>query len=418
VALLLLLCGLVACGGDPDDGATAPDAREDTAGLSVARVRALEQRVLDQRARALRERDLGLFLRSVDRRDPAFVARQRRYFRNLGQLPLAELRYRVLPRDWALSIPRRWGAEVDVPRVRLVMQLEGYDAVPVQRTVGFAFSFRKGRAVIVSESRRGGRLLLEGTPAPWDLAAITVREEDGVLGVFDDRTRATAPALTNAVREGVRQVADALPFDWDGHVVVYSLETPEVLATFTDVPGGALEHLGALTFPTYAREGGGRLASARMLVMPSSVRAGQPFLGRITRHELSHVAIGARDDGVPVWVSEGVAEYVAARDTPLSKRVIPSAAVDRARSGQEVLPGSEEFNNTDQEWHYALSWMACDYVAATDGEDRLWELVDAMHNGGAGTSDREQDRVLEQVLGYDGTELARRASARIRNIYG
>ena len=66
------------------------------------------------------------------------------------------------------------------------------------------------------------------------------------------------------------------------------------------------------------------------------------------------------------------------------------------------MPVSKEFNNTDQEWHYALSWMACDYIAASHGESRLWELVDAMHNGGQGTSDDEQDRVLVQVLGYDG----------------
>ena len=76
------------------------------------------------------------------------------------------------------------------------------------------------------------------------------------------------------------------------------------------------------------------------------------------------------------------------------------------------------FNDSDQEWHYALSWMACDYIVATYGESRIWELVDAMHNGGEGTSDQDQDRVLEQVLGYDSHELARRAAARIRNIYG
>lgn len=416
---LLLLCGLVACGGDPEGDVVRPNASPEPGGLSPARVRAKEQRVLDQRVRAVRERDVALFLRSVDRRDPALVARQRRYFRNLVQLPLAELRYRVLRTKWeGVSVPRRWGAEVDVPRVRLVMQLDGYDAVPVQRTVGFAFAFRKGRAVIVSDRTAQGRLLLDGTPAPWDLVPITAREEDGVLGIFDRHTRASATTLTTAVRDGVERVGDGLPFDWGGRVVVYSVQAPKILATFTDVPGGSLEHLGALTFPTYAREGGRRLASARMLVMPSSVSAGQPFLGRITRHELSHVAIGARDDGVPVWVSEGVAEYVAARGVPLSERIIPSAAVDRARSGLEELPASKDFNNTDQEWHYALSWMACDYIAATDGEARVWELVAAMHNGGEGTTDDQQDRVLEQVLGYDSTELARRASARIRNIYG
>ena len=41
-----------------------------------------------------------------------------------------------------------------------------------------------------------------------------------------------------------------------------------------------------------------------------------------------------------------------------------------------------------------------------------------MHNGGEGTADADQDRVLDQVLGFDSRELARRAAARIRNIYG
>jgi hypothetical protein len=155
-----------------------------------------------------------------------------------------------------------------------------------------------------------------------------------------------------------------------------------------------------------------------MLLMPSSVRAGQPFLGRITRHELSHVAIGVRDDGAPTWVSEGLAEYLGAREVPVDERIIPTAALQRARSVAATLPGSKEFNNSDQEWHYALSWMACDYIAETFGEERLWELMDAMHNGGVGTPDTQQDRVLEQVLGFDAQELALRAAARIRKIYG
>jgi len=103
---------------------------------------------------------------------------------------------------------------------------------------------------------------------------------------------------------------------------------------------------------------------------------------------------------------------------PVRDRIIPTAALQRARSVAATLPDSKDFNNSDQEWHYALSWMACDYIVATYGEARIWELVDAMHNGGEGTTDRDQDRVLGQVLGYDNHELARRAAARIRNIYG
>jgi hypothetical protein len=416
--VLLACLGLVGCSGDGEESRAAGSGDGGTSRVSADQARRLEQRLLDQRVKAVRTRDQRLFLAHVDRRDQGLVARQRRYFRNLVQLPLATFAYRVRPQEWDVATPARWGADVRVPRVTLSLQLEGYDAVPVQRTVGFAFSFRGGRATIVSDRTATGRALFAGAPAPWDLTAITVREVPGVLGIFDRQTRASAATVTSAVRAGIGSIDRALPFSWSGRVVVYSVRSSGVLDSFTDVPGGALDHLGAMTFPTYAAPGRSQVASTRMLVMPSSVAAGEPFLGRITRHELSHVAIGVRDDGAPAWVSEGVAEYLGARDLTRAQRIIPSSALARARGAVDGMPESRTFNGSDQEWHYAVSWMAFDYVAATDGESRLWELVDAMHNGGAGTTEAEQDRVLEQVLGYDARELARHAAARIRSIYG
>ena len=269
----------------------------------------------------------------MDHSDKALMARQRRYFRNLVQLPLAKLRFRVTDEEWqGLRTPKRWGADVHVPRVRQVIQLEDYDAVPVERVVGLVFSFRKGRARIVSDRTAAGKMLYEGTPAPWDLTPVTIREEPGVLGVFDAETSASADTVTSVVRDGIDEISRALPFSWSGRVVVYSVQNPRVLASFTDVPGGNLEHLGALTFPTYAENGGPQVASTRMLVLPSSVEAGQPFLGRITRHELSHIAVGVRDDGAPAWVSEGLAEYLGAREIPLRDRIIPTSALNRAQS--------------------------------------------------------------------------------------
>ncbi|MCW2763165.1 MAG: hypothetical protein JWR85_3366 [Marmoricola sp.] len=417
VATLTLLCGLVACGGGDGDDSLLGNGQD--AGVTAAQARTQEQRILNQRVRAVRDRDLDLFLQRVDHGDQGLMARQRRYFQNLVQLPLAVLTYRVLDGKWeGLEVAPRWGDDVDIPQILLTMQLEGYDAVPVERTVGFVFSFREGRATIVSDRTSTGKALFVGAPAPWDLTAITVREDGDVLGIFDRGMRASASTVTSAVRNGIAQIDRALPFSWAGHVVVYSVQSPGVLSSFTDVPGGSLDHLGALTFPTYAGKDRSQVASTRMLMMPSSVRAGEPFLGRITRHELSHVAIGVRDDGAPAWVSEGVAEYLGARDIKQGDRIIPTSAVSRAQTEDDAMPVTQSFNNTDQEWHYALSWMACDYIADTFGESRLWELVDAMHNGGDGTSDAEQDRVLQQLLGFDGRELSRRAAARIRNLYG
>jgi hypothetical protein len=419
VAALGLLCGgLAACS---DDG---PDQKVPGGGgerqVTLAQARTQEQRILDQRAQAVRRRDPALFLRRVDHADHQLMARQRRYYRNLVQLPLQRFRFRVTDRQWeGLAIPGRWGTQVHVPRIRLVTQLADFDAVPVNRTIGLVFSFKDGRATIVSDRTASGKALVEGAQAPWDLTAITVRRAPGVLGVFDRRTRASATQVMDAVRTGIAQLDRVLPFSWSGRVVVYNIQNAGVLGSFTDVPGGSLDHLGALTFPTYAgAEGASQVASTRMLLLPSSISAGQPFLGRITRHELSHVAIGPRDDGAPAWVSEGVAEYLGARELPLRSRIIPTSAIGRSAADVGGMPVSRTFNDSDQEWHYALSWMACDYIASTDGESRIWELVDAMHNGGEGTSDQDQDRVLEQVLGYDSHELAIRAAARIQKIYG
>ncbi len=417
--VLVLLATLVGCGGGDDGTQDRPVGSAGApAEISPARARVLEQRLLDQRVKAVRDRDLAAFMRRVDPSDAGLVARQRRYFRNLVQLPLQRFSYRVQDATWDVSTPRRWGADVRVPRITLALQLQGFDAVPVERTVGFAFAFRQGRPRIVSDRAASGRPLFEGAPAPWDLTAITVRRDGDVLGVFDSRTRGSAGTVTAAVRAGIDDITGALPFTWSGRVVVYSVRDSGVLDSFTDVPGGALDHLGAMTFPTYAASGRSQVASTRMLLMPSSVAAGQPFLGRITRHELSHVAIGIRDDGAPAWVSEGMAEYLGARELPRTERIIPTSALDRARGAVDGMPVTKGFNDGEQEWHYALSWMACDYIAATDGESRLWELVDAMHNGGDGTTEAQQDRVLQQVLGYDSRELATRAAARIRSIYG
>ena len=419
VAALGLLCGgLTACSDDEPDDSLLGKGGESR--VTDVQARAQEQRILNQRVRAVRKRNLSLFLRRVDHSDRQLMARQRRYYRNLVQLPLARLSYRVTDRQWeGLAVPDRWGSQVHIPRIRFVSQLATFDAVPATRTVGFVFSFKDGRATIVSDRAATGTPLFEGAQAPWDMTAITVRKAPGVLGIFDRRTRVSATQVMEAVRTGIAQLDRVLPFSWSDRVVVYNIENGGVLGSFTDVPGGSLDHLGALTFPTYAgAEGHSQVVSTRMLLLPSSVRAGQPFLGRITRHELSHVAIGPRDDGAPAWVSEGVAEYLGAREIPVRSRIIPTSALSRAGTVVRDMPVSRTFNDSDQEWHYALSWMACDYIVATYGESRIWELVDAMHNGGEGTSDQDQDRVLEQVLGYDNHELALRAAARIRHIYG
>jgi hypothetical protein len=408
--LALVGTTLSACSSDDDASLLG-------AGDRVTRVEA--QAVLDQRATAIRDGDLRLFLAGLDTSDKALVARQRRYFANLRELPLAELDYTVLKSDWPAGLTSStWGPHVSVPQVRVSTQLRAFDSVPVQRTTGFAFAHKGGRAVIVSELTGAGKQFPGSNPAPWDLVRIHVRRDLDTLQLYDNRTWADAPVVSATVRAGIADVHSAIPYVWDGRAVVYVFARRAVLNSFEGVPGGNIKHLGAMTFPMYAVLGQPAVASTRFTLLPSSLDAGQSFLSRIVRHELTHVALGEHDDGAPVWFAEGIAEYVGAREIPQDQRRIATIALVKARSDVRGLPSSRGFNGEDQAWHYALAWMACDYIAATRGEPLLWQLMDAFHADGKGTTDDQQDAVLQQVLGIDGEQLARRAAARILRIYG
>ncbi|RNM16099.1 hypothetical protein [Nocardioides pocheonensis] len=378
-----------------------------------------EQALLDRRAAAIGEGNLDAFLATVDTSDARLVARQRRYFANLRQLPIQSLRYTVLKSDWPAGLRSpQWGSDVAVPQVRVATQLSGFDTVPVQRVTGFAFARRAGRTVIVSELTGAGKQFPGSNPAPWDLVRIHVRSDQDTLQLYDDGTWKQSATVAGALASGIADVRSAVPFPWDGRAVVYVFSRPAVLNSFEGVPGGNIKHLGAMTFPMYAVLGQPAVAGIRFTLLPSSLRAGPTFLGRIVRHELTHVALGDRDDGVPTWFAEGIAEYMGAREIPQDQRRIASVALVKARQGVDGLPASRGFNGADQAWHYALSWMACDFIAATRGEPALWRLMDALHAGGAGTTDEQQDAVLETVLGLDGQELAQHAAQRILRIYG
>lgn len=410
VALALLAGLLSGCGGDDGPGALGDGSWEQ---------RQEVQQLLDTRARAVREGRLPLFLSTLDRSDAQLVRRQRRLFNNLRKLPLETFRYEVLAKTWpeVLADPE-WGKDAFLPQVELSQQLGSYDERPVKRLTGFAFARRGNDLVIVSDRTRAGEFFPGTDPEPWERVRILVRRTGAVLGVYDAETWPHSQQVNDVVAEGVAQLQTVLPYDWSGRVVIYEFEDERVLEGFQGVPGGNITHLGALTFPVYADVDGADQVGSRFVLMPGSVRAGQPFLGRITRHELTHVALADRDDGVPTWFAEGLAEYFGARDVVPSQRRIARVAVPRARQGVTELPPSGLFNGPDQEWNYALAWMAVDYIAATLGEGALWTLMDALHNFGEGTADQDQDSALMRVLGIDAEELARRAGRRIVQIYG
>lgn len=410
-ALATLLAGplLAGCGVDGGEPASYPF------GTSTAEVVRGVERTLARRAASFREDDEATFRRTLASTDPAFVSSELRRFDDVTDLPLGVLRYELDPAT--LTTTDR-GVEATA---MLVMQLEGYDARPVSSPRRYAFE---------RSARNPSRWLVAGAVPPpggdagdgdgsgealqpWDLTDVEVVEGDGVLAVLDAGSAVRADELVREVEDAVAAVAPLVPVPWERRVVVYALSGTEVLASIDDLPGGDPDLVDAVAFPVRSRPGG-PLAATRFVLHPRMLDRPAAERDRLVRHELVHVALGERDDAVPVWLSEGLAEWVSTRPLPPAERLIARAALDAARAGVDDLPADEEFGGDPTGAQYGLSWFACEHVAAVYGEDAPWRLLEAMAERG----DATPDDVLREVLGIGSAELADASAERIVATFG
>lgn len=375
-----------------------------------------QQALLDARAEGIRTHNLALFLRGDDPTQKALIARDRRYFAAVTALPWAVYSYRVTTTPWPQQlIDRRWGTSVLLPQVVVTTQIEGFDTNPVSRATGFAFVTRGGRTLIASDRTIHDHLFPGYQPDPWDVEPVTVVRTPNAIGVFDGGAVAEQKVVMTALAQAMTGVAKDVPYAWTKNVVLYAMTGSGFPTALTAMSGGDLAHLGAMTYPLDPTVPG---TDSRVLLLDDALSSGSVGLSRTIRHEVTHVALGAESTGVPLWLIEGIAEYEGAKSVPPAQRRISEVAIQRARQRITAMPASATFHNADQDWHYAVSWMACQYIVQTGGEPLLWAVLDAMNNGGLGTTDAHQDLLLDQVLGMNGAQLAVHAVGLIRSTYG
>ena len=352
--------------------------------------------LLDRRAAAVRTDDAAAFEAGLAQ-DAGFRAGQDQWFGNVTQLPAASFGYTLDPASLVRDGRAYWGT-VDVR-----LRLEGYDARPVVTRDRYRFERSRGRFVVSSVTDPGWERDNPTAAQPWELEPVEVREGDGVLGVFDDGSVARAGELIDAVEDGIAAMAPRIPLPWDRHVVVYALARPTFLTSLTGVPGGDPMAIDGLTFPVMARPGETRVASTRFVHNPRLLGVDPDARDRLIRHELVHVALGSRDDRIPAWLSEGLAEYLSVRTLPPAERVISADALDAARAGLTELPDTDTFNETDSLANYGVAWWVCEAIAETYGEQMLWTLVDEL----AGAT--QPDAELALLLGVSGRRLVKDA---------
>ncbi len=114
-------------------------------------------------------------------------------------------------------------------------------------------------------------------------------------------------------------------------------------------------------------------------------------------HESAHVALGAALTQMPLWLSEGTADWVALRRSPLPVDRLASQVLGwvRDNGGPKALPGPGAFDGSDERigaW-YEAAWLAVKHLADTYGADRLLRFYRASERAG------RTDQAFRDVLG-------------------
>jgi hypothetical protein len=366
-------------------------------GLDLAAV----DEILDRRARAVRERDRAGFLADVD---PAFRRRQREVFDNLARLPLATWRQRAESADPAAA----GGRAAWTVRVALRYRLRGFDHMDAAAAQYLTFARRAGAGrglVLIDDGAPQG---LVDDPQIWDGGQLTVVHGGRSLVIGAGAPRARLRQIAARLDRAVPAVTAVVGPDWGRRAVAIVPATAERAAALAG-GGQSLRDIAALA--TVTPGAGGAPGADRILVSPDSY----PKLNEIGRHvvlthELTHVAThGAADARTPVWLIEGLADYVGYKglDVPVT-----SAARELRREVAKgrlpaALPGRADFAGAAGRLPqaYEEAWLACRMVAGRYGEDRLVRLYREAGRAGAAAGPDAFSRVARRVLGVDGAEF-------------
>ncbi len=133
-------------------------------------------------------------------------------------------------------------------------------------------------------------------------------------------------------------------------------------------------------------------------------------------HEATHVATGAPlTSGVPLWLLEGFADYVALHDVdlPIDDHGRPDhpAGAPRRRSGP---PARASPSSTRPRRHlgaaYESAWVACLVLADAGGQEALVRLYERVSRGG------ELAGPLQSLFGLTEAQLTQRWRERLRDL--
>lgn len=349
------------------------------------------RKLLRARAKALLDGDRSGFLAPLDGAARSLRDRQGTFYDNIHGVPLA---------SWVSSPDRGTARRLPGSGV----ESWSYTVVTV-----YAFSgLTDEKAVLdqrvdVAKRPEGWRIIdiadRQTQPEPWDIGR-TTSVHDGrivVLGIGASKKELTA--VEHQAADAVPRVDAVWRGGWEhGAVVVVPADATEA-ATLSGTE--QIEPLAAVATGGSGVDPAGRLRRWDRVVINPSAWKRMSDTGRLVvlTHELTHVATGSLGS-VPMWVSEGFADYIGWKDSGIATGTIAEELRAEVRKGHvpKDLPDEADFHGTRVDEAYEEAWLAARYIAFRYGEDKLLRVYREMAMR-SGTGKTDQDKVLRSVLG-------------------
>jgi hypothetical protein len=325
--------------------------------------------------------------------DSAAADRLRAVVANAEALDVADFTLRYVDETSAVSADGAWTGAVD-----MTWRFAGFDRDPVREEVLVGFD-GSGPGATLTRIGGGDRR----TPL-WLSAALEVRRDADTL-VLVAGSAEDADRYARQARVAVPAVRRVLPA-WPGGLVVEVPATASDLDSMLAAEPGTYAGIAAVSTSV---DGTLTPSSPTHVFVNPELYAGLGPVGEqvVMTHEATHIATAAPViTGVPLWLLEGFADYVALRDTdlPISKAAGQVIAQVRADGLPSSLPGPAEFDSsaTHLGAAYEAAWVACLVIVDAAGEDALVRLYEDV-SGGQGLAE-----TLAATVGLDEAALVDR----------
>lgn len=364
--------------------------------------------VLAARAAALLARDREAFLASVHPSVPAFRDRQAMLFDALAEVPLASWAYELDPRrerppSAALDL-RHGVGDWWAPDVVLRYALDGFDVEATYAAQKLTFARLGSGWAIASDDdfADDGQASVRGL---WDGGPVVAVRGERSLVLGHPGSAGFLQSLAVEADAAVPRVTAVWGTEWAQAVVVL---VPQDSAELSSMLGAELD-LSRIAAVATAElpdvDGDYSPVGDRVIVNPPNfIELGR--LGRqvVLTHEVAHVATRrASGPDVPVWLVEGLADYIGYLDIPVGVTSSARELGDAVRAGNVpvALPLGSDFDggNAELASAYEQSWLAVRLLVEQYGLEavlRFYRSIGTSRDAG-GTAALEQ--ALSDELG-------------------